>query len=63
MLQFKNKLFFKELNMDIKKIFSGRRPDEYINLIITSSILMVSLGIFIINYRPKLFNQLQNKAN
>ena len=31
-------------------------PDESINLIIISAMLMVSLGIIIINYRPKLFN-------
>ena len=30
-------------------------PDESINLIIISAMLMVSLGIIIINYRPKLF--------
>jgi drug/metabolite transporter (DMT)-like permease len=37
-------------------------PDESINLIIISAMLMVSLGIIIINYRPKLFNQVQKKA-
>ncbi len=30
-------------------------PDESINIIIISAMLMVSLGIIIINYRPKLF--------
>ena len=37
-------------------------PDESINIIIISAMLMVSLGIIIINYRPKLFNQVQKKA-
>ncbi len=31
-------------------------PGESINIIIISAMLMVSLGIIIINYRPKLFN-------